>query len=291
MDYRLLSLSGGATRFAGLLAGAKGVIDAGYKPNALAGVSAGAIAMLPLVLGLSEPALKIATNIKLKDIFSSVPVKSNGKLTWTAIFRALIGKKSLGKLKIQDLFSTMVNKDLFEKYKQGYYPDCYCVAVEMSSGARQIFNLKELCYLDALDCIAASAAVPLASEAIQIGDKFYFDGGLRDHNPSRLIAEYLGNVSEIVSIYARSKDLTGENTAWKKGLLPTLFRMIDVFNFEISKSDELMEMDYCRLNGIYNVQLFLPSILQSLFDTDPNRLKQYADIAYQIGKNYNNGKM
>jgi hypothetical protein len=282
---KLLSLSGGATKFAGLVSCAKGLIDSGFKPTHIVGVSAGALATLPIALGIEDLAIKIGNNIELKQLFSSLPVKDNGKLTLGAICRLLIGKKSLGVQKTDVLVKSIITEDIFNRYKSGDYAECYLLAVNFSSGGRELFRVKDLNYDQYLLAVSASSHIPMVSQPVEINGEFYFDGGIRDHNPGYYALTKIDAIfKEVVSIYSRPKIEESYDDNWKESFFNIFSRTIDIMNIEISKTDELLELEYCEKNNIKLKQLFLPKVLTSLFDTDKNRLLELSKKSYELGK-------
>jgi len=281
---KLLSLSGGATKFAGIVSCAKGAVDSGFKPTHIVGVSAGALATLPIALGMFDKAIEIGNNIKLKDIFSSLPVKDNGKFTLAALCRLITGKKSLGVQKTDELVKKLITNEIFDKYKKGDYPECYVLAVNFSTAGRKLFRVKDLSYEEYILAVSASSHIPLVSQPVEINNEFYFDGGVRDHNPGHYALSKLNiEFKEVISIYSRPKLEETYDESWQKSLFEIFSRTIDIMNIEISKSDELLEIDTCKERNIKLTQFFLPKVLTSLFDTDTNRLIELSEKSYKLG--------
>ena len=283
---KLLSLSGGATKFVGILSCAQAVIDSGFKPTHISGVSAGAIAALPLALGLYPEAKEKGLTLSLKDLFSSLPIKDNGKLTLNAVGRLLIGKTSLGIQETGKLVKTIITRYMFDKYKDGNYAECFLLAVNFSTGERVLFSVKDGNYKDYLDAVSASSHLPILSQPVEIDGEFYYDGGLRDHNPGSVTLDRIKGFNEVVSIYSRPKENTNVSEEWKDSFFEVLMRTIDIMNIEISKTDEQLEFEFCKQNKIKLNQYFLPNILTSLFDVDKTRLKELSDKSYDIGNKY-----
>ena len=283
---KVLSLSGGATRFVGISGCAIELIKQGYKPDVIVGVSAGAIASVPIALGLYNQVIDKGLSITLKDIFKVVPINEKGRITIHGIIRLLLGYNSIGVQQVDKLLSELVSKDKFAEYVSGNYPTCYCSAVNMETGEKEWFNLKECDYNTFLKAVSASSHIPLASQAININNKLYYDGGLRDHNLGCSFVEEFNGVTELVSIYGRPQGLMANLSTWNKSLFSILDRTMDIMQNEISRSDEYLEKEYCQNNNIKLTQLFLPRILTTLYDTDINRLIQLYHESIKIAQTY-----
>jgi len=281
---QILSLSGGATKFIGLVGAAQGVISAGYKPTDIIGVSSGAIASVPAAMGLWLQAANKGLHLTLDDIFSIVPVNEDGGYTWQAIYRLITGKNSLGKQRIQELVSEVISEELFSDYVLGDYPTCWAATVCMETAELVVWNLKEQSYQRYLDIVAASAAIPIATEGIVIDGYTYFDGGLREHAASSYLLS--PGVNKCVTIYSRPEDPFCKSTNWNRNLLSVHKRTLDILQGELSISDAIIENLTCKAYGIELFQVYLPRVLESLYDVDKERLKKLYEISYKLGTNY-----
>lgn len=284
---KLLSLSGGATKLTGIISCARGVIDSGFIPTHIIGVSAGALSVLPVAMGIFDKVIKLANNIKMKDMFSSLPVNEKGNITFSAVCRLIIGKKSLGVQKTDKLLKSIITEELFNQYINGNYPECYILAVNFSSATRKVFRVRDLTYDQYIKAVSASSHIPMVSEPVEIDGEMYFDGGIRDHNPGYFGLTELGiKFDELVSIYSRPILEESYNEEWKKSFFEIFTRTIDIMNIEISKTDELLEVEYCDKHNVKLKQYFLPKVLTSLFDVNKDRLKELANKSYDLGKSY-----
>lgn len=261
---KVLNLSGGGTKFIGIVTA---VQTLGEEYDAITGVSAGAIAALPIALGMYDEAIKLGLTIKLKDFMSIAPVK-NGKITILGKIRALIGK-SFGKQKVDKLISKVITEELFNKYKTGNYPTIYVLAINFSTGTPKVWNIKELEYTEALNVIAASSAIPLMTQGIVIDGYTYYDGGVLDITASSWAITNL-KPDEIVSIYSRPyKPLEYKEI---KGFLSVLDRTFELKILESNRNDVREEVVMCKNYNVKLRQYFLPDILTNTYDTNQGRL-------------------
>jgi predicted acylesterase/phospholipase RssA len=282
-----LNISGGATKITGLAGAAKQLVkEKGFKPDVIAGVSAGSILCVIIALELWDEMDKLVTSFTLDDIFDKKPVNNKGNITIGAFFRLIWGFISkdvhyMGTQKnMPKTLAKIITLEKFEEYKNGDYPICYVGTVNFNTGAREFLNVKEMTYERYLLAVQQSANIPLAVESIKIDNNYYFDGGVRNHIPSAWILDTF-NVKENVSIYSRPKDVSDIlSYKWKpKNILEVFKRYVDITNVEISKKDEMLENMISEKKKIKNTQIFLPKVLKSLYDTNPKLLKEL----YQAG--------
>lgn len=277
--------SGGSTKIAGILGAARASYDGGFRPNLLAGVSSGSISLLPVALGLWDEAVELSLNVKLSDFFDIVPVNDKGKLTKLSVFRILrnlLGSPktySIGVQNVPRVLKRVITKGMWDDFVSSD-KEAFAMAVNRRTKARKHFRLKDFDYETALLCIAASSAIPVFTQAIYVAGAYWYDGGIRDHNPSAFLLRNF-DLKELVSVYSRPEIAEPSYTS----VMPS--KIIEEFNiayetltFEISKSDEAIEDLICESKGVKQTKLFLPNILKSLYDTDSDRLKQLYSESY-----------
>jgi predicted acylesterase/phospholipase RssA len=275
-----LGISGGSTKIAGLTGAALEIIKTyKYNPDVVSGISAGSILALPIVLNKWDMLEKSVKNLKLNDFFDISPVNSKGKFTLRAIWRLIIGKSSLGRQKnlVKRLKEFVSDVEFIQYQHSDNLATVYIGTVDFKTGSRYYFNLKDksITYEMYLQIVLASASVPIFVEEVNMkieNEQVYlFDGGVRDHIGTAWILQNVQNISETISIYARPENYNiGE---WKpSNIFSVLNRYIDIVNVETSKSDEQLEDLLCFTKNIKQTKVFLPSVLLSLYDTNPIRL-------------------
>jgi len=277
-----LGISGGGTKITGLYGAAKELIQGhGYAPKVISGISAGAILSLPIALKKWTAIDRILDHLTLKTFFSHPPVKANGKLTLGAYWRLIRGKHYLGQQSaLRDQLAAVISQEEYYHWcdRAGtQLPAVIVGTVDRRTGARHYWDLRFYHYDAALDFICASAAIPVFTKGVFHHHMHLYDGGLRDHNPSAWVLEHshwADAITEHVSIYSRPKDYRLQDKPIQpSNALAVLQDYIDITNVEISKMDERMEVMLCEQKGIKYRQYFLPSIMESVYDTDPERLK------------------
>ena len=257
---KALSMSGGGTKIAGLL----GAVEAlNEQFDIVAGVSAGAI-MVPIVgCNKIQEAKKVILNLKLSDIFSEKPVNKNGAITVNAILNVAKGKTYLGKM--DNLLVTLSDTITELDWHWSAKPIMLVQSVDMEDGHRWIENIKNVSRPEAFRAIKASASIPVFVDGVNS----YFDGGLRNHNPSRAIIERYGSeLTELVSIYTRPENLSEaiDQEYEPSNVLDVLKRSIEIMSIEISKRDAEYEKEKAKELGFKLRQIFLPIHSNGFYD-------------------------
>ena len=242
---KILNLSGAATKIAGL-AGAAYYLsnEYGYRPNIITGISSGAILTIPIAMRKWETINYLVKNFGLSDIFDKPPVNEQNKVRLRAYFRAAIGKSSFG--------------------TQGNLKD------------------KGVSYERYLMLVNASASIPLAVEPVRLDGKLLYDGGTRNHILGAWAIKNFEDIKESISIYARPKDYYGlVDSKWTDGNLINVFeRYTNISMIEISKRDEREESILANIQDVNVKQIFIPSVIKDLYDTDTNKMNILYDLAY-----------
>jgi predicted acylesterase/phospholipase RssA len=297
MKKKHLGISGGGTKIAGLFGVAETLlIEKNFKPDVISGISAGAILSLPLALGKFNEVRKLVLNFTLDDFFSKKPVKQNGSFTLGALWRVITGEPYLGKQdNLEAKLKALISKDEYLAYqKDPTKPVCIIGAVDFITGGRKYFNLKNVLYEDFPKVVNASSSLPIFTSGIKMKvegvDTYLYDGGVRDHIGTAYVlgdSEFKDQFDESISVFSRPEDfkvLPEEFT--DKNVISILSRYVDITNVEVSKNDEFQIDELCTAKNIRNIKLFLPRVLKTVYDTDPERLKQIYQAGILEGMKY-----
>lgn len=283
-----LGISGGGTKIGGLFGAAESLLEKGYQPDIISGISAGAILAVPLALGKLDQIREIVLNLELDTFFNKKPVNKKGKITLGAIWNIITGKPYLGRQdNVRKVLSQVVSKMDFVEYQLGDYPVCIVGAIDFLTGKREYINLKDtkLSYEDFLHYVNASGSIPVFTAAEEIGGKYLYDGGVRDHIGTPWMLQNF-EIKETVSIYSRPQDFNISDNSKPKNALDVLQKTIDIMNVEISKNDEAQEDTICKNKHIKQTKLFLPRIMQSVYDVDKGRLRANYLKGKEIAQEY-----
>lgn len=285
---KVLNISGGATKITGLLSASKAISQKmDYRPDIITGVSSGAICAMIVATGLYSKAEEVLKDLSLSTFMDQPPVNSKGKLTLNAYIRALTGKNSLGVQNIPKVLSQIITKEVFDRYQMQsrIMPDVWIIAINARTGAPRSWNAKWLTYEKYLQVVAASCAIPVFTQPIEIEGEIYYDGGLRNHIGGAWLLKHIKpQVGEMISIFSRPKieDFKLEREKPANGLFQLLNDTITIMNIDISSNDEYAERAICKARGIKYLPLHMPSITKSVYDVDKDRLKKLSLEAERI---------
>jgi len=278
-----LGFSVGGTRIAGLLGSAIAIKESGYKPNVLSGNSAGSIVALLYAMDLLEEGKEIMNNFNSKVLFSLKPFSFLGIVY--GIGRAVLGKKSINKMKLKALINKVIIKSEFERYKfDKNSSPVYVGAVSIKDGSKVVWNIKNYSYDQAMNMILASCSIPGLTEPVFIDNNYYVDGGLRDFIVSNDLYDMLV-INESITVYSKPFDDVILDGKKKLNFTSIVANTFDILMTEIAKEDQVQEIRNCIRLNIKLRQIFLPSILKGIFDDDPTRLKELFFQSYTITNN------
>ncbi|WP_306642574.1 patatin-like phospholipase family protein [Sanyastnella coralliicola] len=285
---KALFLPGGGTKIAGILGAAECVVKRHkFKPDVVAGLSAGAILTPVVALDRFEKAKEVIFDLKVKDFFECPPVKDNGKMTATAVYRGLRGKHSLGIMgsAFEKTLAKVIDWKTWEFDIATSGVEAFCQTVNASDGTAVLHSLNRMSDFRAIKAILSSASIPVFAEGAD-GEDFSFwtsglhlDGGLRNHTPStRVLESFDQPYSEVVSIYSRPVSfINAIDHTWEPGnVLDIAERSLEILMMEVSKRDAEREREICEKKRIPLTQIFLDLPQNGFYDTD-NLGRSYQD--------------
>lgn len=275
---KLLSMSGGGTKIAGLL-GAVEVICPEHKFDTIVGVSAGAI-MTPLVAAeqLGFNGLGTARSFVLEGMnaTSFLGDDLHGKLfplSLKALWRLLTGAPGMTDMSPLADKLHLALEPIWGYLQKG--PKMYAAAIDIHSGERSIRLLNQLPLEGAIQAIIASASIPVFTVPVED----HVDGGIRDHSAA---AHLIPGHTEVFSVFTRPSEGVVFRAIEKPNAVKILMRTIDIMAAEISVSDEQTERAICKDSDIIYKAFHMPSVMESVYDTDQDRLQ----LLYALAKIY-----
>lgn len=211
MGKRALILSGGSIKGAFQAGAIKQVLDEGFEPDIIHGISVGSLngCFMTNETGKRNNEFEwpeigeYLTNFWIKSIKgpdSIIDKKSKFKLLKELVTNKFNGLTSTKPLR--DLLGRIVSIENLRKSKI----DFSAGAVNMVSGNIKYFNALDN---DFIKAVIASTAIPLVMPLSDIGGTPYYDGGLRDVAPLKGVIEK--GATEIVIILCQSENLSAKN--------------------------------------------------------------------------------
>jgi len=251
---RALVLGGGSLKGAWQVGVIHAILDTGFRPEMIYGISAGALNGSFMVNEAGKQYLE------------------KGKITWDLVNKKLLqfwlenitqpsdigvlkSKFSLGIDTILSRFDGLINTDpLHEKLKK--YLDVTTMRkspIKLKVGAVNI-NTGEMHYTDPLeqhflDYLRASSSLPLIMPAIQIGGdhrQAYMDGGLREVVPIRKAIEDGANEIYCVATHPKNKSLEHFNY---RSFFSLIERIKDITVNQFENSDIEWAENYAKNYG------------------------------------------
>ena len=203
MAKRVLIMSGG---------GAKGAFQAGvieqlskngWKPDAVAGISVGALNGIMVATGKSDDLGSVWRDLREEEILKRR--RFDRKVSNFILHKIGIRKPPLG------FFD---NSPLREKLRKSignrFITDFYCGTVNISTGAYQEHKgLRGMVPWNMLEQVLASTAIPVVFDPVELNGDLHVDGGIRHVNPiGQVLKDH--NPDEVILIITRKFREFGE---------------------------------------------------------------------------------
>lgn len=191
MAKRVLIMSGGGSKGAFQA----GVIDQlnqqGWEPDAVAGISVGALNGAMVATGKSKDLVKIWQDLREEQVLKRRRIDRKAK-------SYLLHKIGAGKATLGFFDNSPLKKKLKESIGNQFKMHYYCGTVNVETGAYHEHEARPMMIpWDMLDTIVASTAIPVVFDPVKLNGSLHVDGGvrhinpigniLRDHNPDEII--------------------------------------------------------------------------------------------------------
>lgn len=162
-------LSGGGVRGAAHLGVLRAFRDAGIRPSAISGTSAGALAGALLADGRSPEEVLALVEPELKR-------------------SRLLRRGGLASRRIEEFLRSELQHRYFEELPLPLHVS----ATNLEQGGQQVFSSGEL-----VPALMASCAIPLVFPAVQVNGTYYVDGGISNNLP---IEPFLGVRARVIAV-------------------------------------------------------------------------------------------
>lgn len=172
-----------------------------------------------------------------------------------------------------------------DKFKEGN-KDFYVTATNIETGKPEYFKIDDV--IKQLEEFRATAAVPFASEIIELNGKKYLDGGISDSIPINKCLD-LGYKKIIVILTQplgfRKMPFSKKREQLLKIALKKYPKLVDaMLNRYIMYNEELDKVRELEEKG--DIFVIRPSrkINMSMIEKDPNKIQEYYDMGVEVGK-------
>lgn len=172
-----------------------------------------------------------------------------------------------------------------DKFKEGN-KDFYVTATNIETGKAEYFKIDDV--IEQLEEFRATAAVPFASEIIELNGKKYLDGGISDSIPINKCLD-LGYKKIIVILTQplgfRKMPFSKKREQLLKIALKKYPKLVDaMLNRYIMYNEELDKVRELEEKG--DIFVIRPSrkINMSMIEKDPNKIQEYYDMGVEVGK-------
>jgi len=270
-SLRHLGISGGGFSIPGLAGAFEQIVNSGYKPDIVSGVSSGSILAF-VYCGATDP-LKLfreeTVGFNADVAFKHPPMAKNGLPTIRSIWNLITKNYLASQDNLEITLRKYVSEEEWNVYRNDEAaPECLIMAVDFLTGARRKYNLKEAEYEDAIQMVRASSSIPVFADPVEFDGDYLYDGGVRNHIATEWILENY-NISETVSVFNRPADFTKYvDQSELTGTLSILMRTLLIMEYEISKSDERLADLIAKEKGIKSTNIYLPTLLKDTYDAD-----------------------
>jgi NTE family protein len=223
---KILILSGGGAKGAFQAGVYQQLLSTGYQPDAVAGISVGALNGAMIATGRAERMLRVWENISPKKVLKKNNLLESAKKFIT--HKLGIGFLNKGDQPLGYYSNKPLRKLLTSNIGQKFIMDYYCGTVNMHNLEYHTHTARKMMVpYTYIDKILASTAIPLVFNPIEIYGELHVDGGIRHMSPLKAIlreespteiriilcnkyrgyhSEDRGNVSDVIDLTKRTLD-------------------------------------------------------------------------------------
>jgi NTE family protein len=199
MAKRVLIMSGG---------GAKGAFQAGvieqlnrkgWEPDAVAGISVGALNAVMVATGQADKLVNIWQGLREEQVLKKRRIDRKAK-------NYLLHKIGVEKATLGFFDNSPLKKKLRESVGNKFTKHFYCGTVNIETGAYKEHIARPMMVpWNYLDAVVASTAIPVVFDPVELDGELHVDGGVRHMNPIGKILQD-NNPDEIIFITTRKFD-------------------------------------------------------------------------------------
>jgi len=196
MAERVLIMSGGGAKGAFQAGVIEQLSKKGWRPDAVAGISVGALNGVMVATGRSDDLVKIWQDLREEQVLTRRRIDRKAK-------SFLLHKLGIDKPTLGFFDNTPLRKKLRDSVGNQFRMDFYCGTVNIETGAyKEHIGRPMMVPWNHLDAVIASTAIPVVFDPVKIGNELHVDGGVRHINPiGRILKDF--TPKEVVFITCR----------------------------------------------------------------------------------------
>ncbi|MGM0460712.1 MAG: patatin-like phospholipase family protein [Bacteroidota bacterium] len=201
MAKRVLIMSGGGSKGAFQAGVIEQLSKQGWKPDAVAGISVGALNGVMVATGKAGELVSIWKDLREEQVLKRRRIDRKAK-------SYLLHKIGLDKPTLGFFDNSPLKKKVRESVGNKFVMDFYCGTVNIESGEYKEHVARPMMVpWNYLDAVVASTAIPVVFDPVKLDGQLHVDGGVRHINPiGRILQDH--SPEEIVFITTRT--LEGE---------------------------------------------------------------------------------
>jgi len=203
MAKRVLIMSGGGSKGAFQAGVIEQLNRADWDPDAVAGISVGALNGVMVATGQSDKLIKIWQDLREEQVLKKRRIDRQAK-------SYLLHKIGVEKATLGFFDNSPLKKKLKESVGSKFTKHYYCGTVNIETGAYKEHIARPMMVpWNYLDAVIASTAIPVVFDPVNLDGELHVDGGVRHMNPiGKILQEH--NPDEIIFITTRKFDEPNE---------------------------------------------------------------------------------
>jgi len=203
MAKRVLIMSGGGSKGAFQAGVIEQLNREGWDPDAVAGISVGALNGVMVATGQSDKLIRIWQDLREEQVLKKRRIDRQAK-------NYLLHKIGVEKATLGFFDNSPLKKKLKESVGSKFTKHYYCGTVNIETGAYKEHIARPLMVpWNYLDAVIASTAIPVVFDPVNLDGELHVDGGVRHMNPiGKILQEH--NPDEIIFITTRKFDEPNE---------------------------------------------------------------------------------
>lgn len=248
-----VALEGGGAKGAYQVGAVRALMEKGYKIDAVAGTSIGALNAAMIVQGDIEKLCELWSNINFSDIFDLEDSKMkdvfNSNISLDTIkylsikLKDAVKNRGMDTTKIREFIDSNVDEDKVRKSEMKFG----LVTMNLSDKKAEELFIEDIPEGKLVDYLMATSSLPVFKRAT-IEEKKYLDGGVYDNCPVEMLAKNGYNEIFAIRIYKRNRIRNYSKLVKMNNLKLTMIEPVDslvnILNFDKRAMKELISLGY-----------------------------------------------